>query len=452
MVVRGHPSLSLTRQCRLLSIGRSSLYDRPKGESAETLALMRRIDALFLKYPFYGARQMVRHLRREGVRIGRRRAARLMRLLGLQAVYRAPRTSAPHLGHRVYPYLLRGLAIERPNHVWCADITYIPVRRGFLYLVAIMDWASRCVLAWRLSNTLDAGFCVEALDEALARHGTPQIFNTDQGSQFTGFAFTARLREAGIRISMDGRGRCMDNIFIERLWRSLKYEAVYLHEIADGFAARRVIGQWIGFYNTERPHSALGGRTPAEAYRGDTPVDMMDKPLRALTTYPQAQQQQQKDRSKRILAAQTSTGIHLENAVSLSDKPTPPHGIDGLSAAGIFHARGGQAWLFSRDELSSNWDPATDSRLTDWECAQHLARALESAAGGIEAVASLYARMGPERSGNARLLAYRLYDICERKGRAAEAQVWNMLAQEWPAIEAAAADIEPQAAAEPLLL
>ncbi len=248
-----------------------------------------------------------------------------MRLLGLQAVYRAPRTSAPHLGHRVYPYLLRGLAIERPNHVWCADITYIPVRRGFLYLVAIMDWASRCVLAWRLSNTLDAGFCVEALDEALARHGTPQIFNTDQGSQFTGFAFTARLREAGIRISMDGRGRCMDNIFIERLWRSLKYEAVYLHEIADGFAARRVIGQWIGFYNTERPHSALGGRTPAEAYRGDTPVDMMDKPLRALTTYPQAQQQQQKDRSKRILAAQTSTGIHLENAVSLSDKPTPPH-------------------------------------------------------------------------------------------------------------------------------
>ncbi len=334
MVVRGHPSLSLTRQCRLLSIGRSSLYDRPKGESAETLALMRRIDALFLKYPFYGARQMVRHLRREGVRIGRRRAARLMRLLGLQAVYRAPRTSAPHLGHRVYPYLLRGLAIERPNHVWCADITYIPVRRGFLYLVAIMDWASRCVLAWRLSNTLDAGFCVEALDEALARHGTPQIFNTDQGSQFTGFAFTARLREAGIRISMDGRGRCMDNIFIERLWRSLKYEAVYLHEIADGFAARRVIGQWIGFYNTERPHSALGGRTPAEAYRGDTPVDMMDKPLRALTTYPQAQQQQQKDRSKRILAAQTSTGIHLENAVSLSDKPTPPQGDQRVDQAG----------------------------------------------------------------------------------------------------------------------
>ena len=161
-----------------------------------------------------------------------------MRLMGLQAIYRAPRTSAPHPEHRVYPYLLRGLAIERANHVWCADITYIPVQRGFLYLVAIMDWASRYVLAWRLSNTLDASFCTDALDEALARHGAPEIFNTDQGSQFTSFAFTGRLQAAGIRISMDGRGRCMDNIFIERLWRSLKYEAIYLHEIADGYAAR----------------------------------------------------------------------------------------------------------------------------------------------------------------------------------------------------------------------
>ena len=303
MVAHGHPSLSLSRQCRLLSIGRSSLYYKPKDESAETLALMRRIDALFLKYPFYGARQMARHLRREGVRIGRHRVARLMRLLGLQAVYRAPRTSAPHPEHRVWPYLLKDLAIERPNHVWCADITYIPVSCGFLYLVAIMDWASRHVLAWRLSNTLDAGFCTDALEEALARYGTPEIFNTDQGSQFTGFAFTGRLQEAGIRISMDGRGRCMDNIFIERLWHSLKYEAVYLHEIADGLTARRVIGQWIDFYNTQRPHSALAGRTPAEAYRDGPPVDMMDKPLRALPTYPQAQQQQQEDRFKRILAA-----------------------------------------------------------------------------------------------------------------------------------------------------
>ena len=302
MVVRDHAALSLSRQCRLLSIGRSSLHYKPKGESAETLALMRRIDELFLQYPFYGARRMALHLRREGVRIGRGRAGRLMRLMGLEAIYRAPRTSAPQPEHRVYPYLLRGLAIERPDHVWCADITYIPVSCGFLYLVAIMDWASRFVLAWRLSNTMGAGFCTDALDEALARYGTPEIFNTDQGSQFTSLAFTGRLQAAGIRISMDGRGRFTDNIFIERLWRSLKYEAIYLHEIADGLAARRVIADWIGFYNTERPHMALGGRTPAEAYQGETPVDMMDKPLRALPTSPQAQQQQE-ERFKGILAA-----------------------------------------------------------------------------------------------------------------------------------------------------
>ena len=207
------------------------LYYTPKGESAESLALMRRIDELFLKHPFYGARQMVRHLRLEGVRIGRRRASRLMRLMGLQAICRAPRTSDPHPEQRVYPYLLKGMSINRSNQVWCADITYIPVRRGFLYLVAIMDWASRHVLAWRLSNTLEAGFCVEALDEALTRHGQPEVFNTDQGSQFTGFAFSGRLQAAGVRISMDGRSRCLDNIFIERLGRSLKYEAVYLHDL-----------------------------------------------------------------------------------------------------------------------------------------------------------------------------------------------------------------------------
>ena len=302
MIVRDHPALSLSRQCRLLSVGRSSLYYEPKGESAETLAPMRRIDELFLKYPFYGARRMALHLRREGVRIGRRRAGRLMRPMGLQAIYRAPRTGAPHPGHRVYPYLLRGLDIERPNRVRCSDIAYIPVQRGFLYPVAVMDWASRHVLAWRLSNTLDASFCTDALDEALAAHGTPEIFNTDQGSQFTSFAFTGRLQAAGIRVSMDGRGRCMDNIFIERLWRSLKYEAIYLHEIADGFQARRLIGDWVRFYNLERPHAALDGGAPAEAYRGETPVDMMDKPLRALPTSPQAQQQQE-DRMKGILAA-----------------------------------------------------------------------------------------------------------------------------------------------------
>jgi putative transposase len=301
MVVRGLPDLSLSRQCEVLSISRSSLYYAAKGESAENLVLMRRIDELFLKYPFYGSRQMTRQLRRDGLAVGRHRVRRLMRTMGLEAIYRAPRTSVAHPEHRIYPYLLRGLAIERADQVWCADITYIPVQRGFLYLVAIMDWASRHVLAWRLSNTLDASFCVEALNEALDRYGWPEIFNTDQGSQFTSFEFTGALRDAGVTISMDGRRRCMDNIFIERLWRSLKYEAVYLHELTDGFVAQRVIGEWIDFYNTERPHSALAGRTPAEAYATGRPVDMMDK-ASALPTSPQAQQPQQ-DMINRILAA-----------------------------------------------------------------------------------------------------------------------------------------------------
>ena len=301
MITRDAPDLSLSRQCRLLSIGRSSFYYAPKGESPENLALMRRLDELFLKYPFYGSRQMARQLRREGVRVGRHRIRRLMRLMGLEAIYQAPRTSAPHPAHRVYPYLLGGLAIDRPNQVWCADITYIPVRRGFLYLVAIMDWATRHVLAWRLSNTMDAGFCVEALDEALAQNGRPEIFNTDQGSQFTSLGFTGVLKDADVAISMDGRGRCMDNVFIERLWRSLKYEAVYLHDLTDGFTAERVIGDWIDFYNTARPHSALAGRTPAEAYGTGRPVDMMDKAI-ALPTSPQAQHQQQ-DVINRALAA-----------------------------------------------------------------------------------------------------------------------------------------------------
>ena len=301
MIRRDHPGLSLSRQCGLLSISRSSFYYATKGESPENLALMRRIDELFLKYPFYGSRQMARQLRREGETVGRHRVRRLMRLMGLEAIYQAPRTSDPHPEHRIYPYLLRELAINRPNQVWCADITYIPVQHGFLYLVAIMDWATRHVLAWRLSNTMDAGFCVEALNEALSRYGKPEIFNTDQGSQFTSFDFTGVLKGAEVTISMDGRGRCMDNIFIERLWRSLKYEAVYLHELTDGFRAERVIGEWIDFYNTERPHSALDGQTPAEAYGAGQPVDMMDK-ARTLPTSPQAQQQQQ-DVLNRILAA-----------------------------------------------------------------------------------------------------------------------------------------------------
>jgi putative transposase len=301
MILRDRPGLSLGRQCEIFSISRSSFYYTPKGESVENLSLMRRIDELFLKYPFYGSRQMARQLRREGLCVGRHRVRRLMRLMGLEAIYQAPRTSDPHPAHRIYPYLLKGMTIDRPNQVWCADITYIPVQRGFLYLVAIMDWATRHVLAWRLSNTMDVRFCLEALNEALARYGKPEIFNTDQGSQFTSFEFTGLLKAAEVTISMDGRGRCMDNIFIERLWRSLKYEAVYLHELTDGFKAEQVIGDWINFYNTERPHSVHDGQTPAEAYGAGRPVDMMDKPD-SLPTSPQAQQQQQ-DVINRILAA-----------------------------------------------------------------------------------------------------------------------------------------------------
>ena len=233
MVRRDLPDISLSRQCRLVSISRSSFYYEAKGESKSNLALMKQIDRLFTKHPFYGSRQMVRALAREGFIAGRHRVRRLMGLMGLQAIYQAPRTTVPHPEHRIYPYLLRKMSITRANQVWCTDITYIPVQKGFLYLVAVMDWATRKVLSWRLSNTMDAGFCVEALNEALEKYGAPEIFNTDQGSQFTSFEFTGVLKNAGVRISMDGRGRCMDNIFIERLWRSLKYEAVYLHEMTD---------------------------------------------------------------------------------------------------------------------------------------------------------------------------------------------------------------------------
>nr|WP_257154230.1 MULTISPECIES: IS3 family transposase [Paracoccus] len=266
MIDPDHERLSIRRQCELVSISRASFYRQPAGESPENLELMRVIDGAFMETPWYGSRQMARHLRRQGWCVGRKRVRRLMRKIGLSPIYQAPRTSEPHPQHRIYPYLLRNLAIERPDQVWCADVTYIPMRRGFLYLVAIMDWFSRKVLAWRLSNTMDADFCVAALEEAIAHHGRPDIFNTDQGSQFTSFAFTTTLKDAGIRISMDGRGRWMDNVFIERLWRSLKYECVFLNAFETGSEARNGIGSWIAYYNERRPHSTFGGRTPDEVY------------------------------------------------------------------------------------------------------------------------------------------------------------------------------------------
>lgn len=266
MVEPSNDNLSITAQCGLLSISRSSWYYDAKGENPLNLKLMHLIDEQFLCTPYYGSRQMARHLRREGYNVGRHRVRRLMRLMGIEAVYQKPRTSDPHPTHKTYPYLLGGLEITKPNQVWCTDITYIPIKRGFLYLVAIMDWYSRKVLSWRISNTMDTAFCVEALEEALARYGTPKIFNTDQGSQFTSLDFTNVLKKNGIRISMDGKGRWMDNVFIERLWRSLKYECVYLHAFDNGVQAKAKIGSWIDFYNETRPHSTFAGRTPSEVY------------------------------------------------------------------------------------------------------------------------------------------------------------------------------------------
>lgn len=266
MVEPKYQQLSIVRQCQLLSINRSGYYYQPTGESALNLELMRLIDEQHLETPWYGARQMARHLRRQGYGVNRTRIGRLLRLMGLSAIYQKPNTSKPHPQHKIYPYLLRGMKISKPNQVWCADISYIPMRRGFLYLVAIMDWASRKVLSWRLSNTMDADFCVAALDEALARYGKPEIFNTDQGSQFTSDAFIGTLKNADIRISMDGKGCWVDNVMIERLWRSLKYECIYLHAFESGSEVRQGLKKWIGFYNTQRPHSSLDDKTPSEAY------------------------------------------------------------------------------------------------------------------------------------------------------------------------------------------
>ncbi len=266
-VEKDHPRLSIVRQCELFGISRSSFYYKSKGESPLNLELMRLIDEQYLKTPFFGRRQMARWLRRQGYKIGSKRTGRLMKLMGLSAIYQKPNTSKSHAGHRIYPYLLRDLTIDHANQVWCTDITYIPMRHGFMYLVAIMDWSTRAVLSWRLSNTMDTGFCIEALEEAMVRYGKPEIFNTDQGSQFTSDEFTSALKVAGVKISMDGKGCWVDNVFIERLWRSLKYECVYLRELENGHQAEREIGTWIRFYNEERPHSHYDDdSTPMEVY------------------------------------------------------------------------------------------------------------------------------------------------------------------------------------------
>jgi putative transposase len=278
-VDRNHPSLSIACQCRLLGISRSGLYYQPKGIDEEDLELMKLIDRQYLVTPFYGARKMGVWLLSQDKRVSRKRVRRLMCLMGLKAIYRRPRTSRPAPGHKVYPYLLGGLKITRPNQVWAADITYIPMARGFLYLAAIIDWNTRYVMGWKLSNTLDADFCIQALEEAL-KQGRPEIFNTDQGAQFTSEAFTCVLERYGIRVSMDGKGSYNDNLFIERLWRTLKYEEVYLKAYHDGKEARASLRDYFHFYNVERPHQALGYRTPAQAF-SLSPLEVHDNDLTA---------------------------------------------------------------------------------------------------------------------------------------------------------------------------
>jgi putative transposase len=272
MIEPDHPKLSVSRQCDLLGLARSSFYHQRRPLSEEEQRLMRRIDELYLLHPFYGSRQMTRVLRREGHTINRKRVRRLMRLMGLEAFYQKPNLSRANPAHPVYPYLLRNLAVTRPNQVWAADITYVPIQGGFIYLCAVIDWFSRRVLAWELSNTLDADFCVRAVARAIAEHGAPEIFNTDQGCQFTSEEFTKPLLDLGVKVSMDGKGRALDNVFVERLWRSVKYEEIYLKSYASVIDAHRQLDAYFLFYNQQRPHSSLDDRTPDEAYRQPYPI------------------------------------------------------------------------------------------------------------------------------------------------------------------------------------
>jgi putative transposase len=263
----GHPELSVRRQCELLGLSRSSLYYAAASESAENLRLMRLLDEEYTAHPFYGSRRLTKWLTKQGEEVNRKRVQRLLRLMGLVAIYPKPKLSAAGSGHRLYPYLLRNVRIERANQVWSTDITYVPLTTGFMYLAAIMDWYSRYVIAWRLSNTLDGSFCLDMLEEALSS-GRPELFNTDQGVQFTSQAWTGRLESAGVSVSMDGRGRCLDNVFVERLWRSVKYEDIYLHGYEGVPELRTGLGNYFPFYNEERLHQSLEYRTPGEVYRG----------------------------------------------------------------------------------------------------------------------------------------------------------------------------------------
>ena len=270
MIDRSH-DLPLTRQAEVLNLSRSSVYYLPRPMSPATLAVMRRIDELHLELPFAGSRMLRDLLHGEGIEIGRERVARLMKRMGIEALYRRPNTSKPAPGHKIYPYLLRGMTIDRPNQAWAMDITYVPMARGFVYLAAVVDWFSRRVLAWRVSITMETEFCLEAVEEALAKHGKPEIFNTDQGSQFTSIGFTGLLRDNGIAISMDGKGAWRDNVFVERLWRSVKYEEIYLRAYESVSQARASIGQYLDFYNRRRPHSSLDHQTPDRAYFDNLP-------------------------------------------------------------------------------------------------------------------------------------------------------------------------------------